>query len=397
MASKRQLSSWLKGLAEFAEDTEAPRDFWLWAGISTIASAVQRKVWVPYGIETIYPNMYILIIGPPASRKAAPINLSKKLLQELQVTISKDSGSKRALTKQMAAAVDKEKFFEPKGQKWIGQSAISIISRELSSLLAVEPKTMIEFLTDGYDCPEDKWEYGTSEKGEDILYYHVINCLLGTTPGWFANNLPQEAVGSGWTSRHIIIFGDKVYKRVPRPELTERQKHVYKSLVNDLQLIAGLVGEMSWSKEAGEYFDNWYKDIDKNLSKIKDERLAPFGGRVHVHVIKTAIVLHLDRSSVLELEADDVGRAIELVWGTIPGASQAFGGFGPSRTSGEVHRIEQQVRIMKVVAFEELLAANLRHVNKSELVEILSTLVAAKKIQEFLDKEKGRLIYKWLG
>jgi hypothetical protein len=357
---------------------------------------LQRKVWLPYGIETIYPNMYVLIIGPPASRKAAPINLSKKLLSELQITVSKDSGSKRALTKQMAAAVDKEKFFDSRAKEWRPQSAISIISRELSSLLAVDPKTMIEFLTDGYDCA-DKWEYGTSEKGEDILYYNCINCLLGTTPGWFANNLPQEAIGSGWTSRHVIIYGDRVYKRVPRPDLTERQKRVYKSLVNDLQLIYGLVGEMTWTPEAGSYFDSWYMQIDEHLRKIKDERLAPFGGRIHVHIIKAAMVLHVDRSDELVLETDDIGRAIDLVWRTIPGASQAFGGFGPSKTSVEVHRIEQQVKLTRVVSFEELLATNLRNCNKTELREILETLVAAGKIKELIDKQKGKLFYEWKG
>jgi hypothetical protein len=137
--------------------------------------------------------------------------------------------------------------------------------------------------------------------------------------------------------------------------------------------------------------------IDEHLRKIKDERLAPFGGRIHVHIIKAAMVLHVDRSDELVLETDDIGRAIDLVWRTIPGASQAFGGFGPSKTSVEVHRIEQQVKLTRVVSFEELLATNLRNCNKTELREILETLVAAGKIKELIDKQKGKLLYEWKG
>jgi hypothetical protein len=71
----RKFPSWLQALSLYAEETEAPRQFWTWAGISTIASALQRKVWLPFGFEKLYPNLYVILVGPPASRKAAPISL----------------------------------------------------------------------------------------------------------------------------------------------------------------------------------------------------------------------------------------------------------------------------------------------------------------------------------
>src|SRR3990172_7573375 len=35
--AKRQCDNWLISLMDYVEETEAPRVFWLWAGISTIA------------------------------------------------------------------------------------------------------------------------------------------------------------------------------------------------------------------------------------------------------------------------------------------------------------------------------------------------------------------------
>jgi hypothetical protein len=56
------------------------------------------------------------------------------------------------------------------------QCPVALISKELSSFMAVNPKEMIEVLTDLFDS-HDVWEYKTSEKGTDKLYGVCVNCL----------------------------------------------------------------------------------------------------------------------------------------------------------------------------------------------------------------------------
>ena len=88
----RQCENWLKTLSQYVEETESPRVFWMWAGIYTIASTLQRKVWLPFGIETIYPCLYIMIIAPPGEvRKAGPVSVAKKLLQAVKIPVFVDS------------------------------------------------------------------------------------------------------------------------------------------------------------------------------------------------------------------------------------------------------------------------------------------------------------------
>ncbi len=390
----RKLPSWLNGLNQYVENTEAPRQFWLWAGISTIASALQRKVWLPFGIETYYPNLYILIVGPPASRKALPVGLSKDLLIQIETPVSKDSSSKRAFTKELAET-GKTEIFMLNGTR-TGQCAISVISKEMSSLLAVNPKEMIEVLTDLYDS-HDRWQYGTSGQGEDILFNVCVNCLIATTPTWFSANLPQEAIGGGYTSRHVIVYGNQVYKRVPRPTITKEQKTLFKILVSDLAHISTLTGRFKWTSAAETLFDSWYKQIDNKIKETHDERLHPFIGRMHTMVLKTSMCLQVSTSDELILSEGIMQTAITMLEDVLSTASEAFGGHGRSRTALDVERVKGQLRILKVTNTMELLRLNVRHLNQTELKEVLGTLQGMGLITLVFENRTNKVEVRWLG
>ena len=389
----RKLESWLKGLLSYVEDTESPRQFWEWAGISTIASALQRKVWLPFGIETYYPNLYLLIVGPPASRKNLPIRFSKDILSEINIPVAADSGSKRSFTKELAETGKREAFNY--NGKLHGQCALSVISKEMSSLLAVNPKEMIEVLTDVYDS-HDKWDYKISQD-EDRLFNVCVNCLIGTTPTWVVANLPQEAIGGGYTSRHIIVYGNEVYKRVSLPFMTLDQEKLYKILVSDLLHISKLVGEFSWGKDAYSIYDKWYQKIDDKLKETTDERLHPFIGRMHAMVLKTAMALRVDHSDDLMFTPFEIEISISMLEAVLKTAPEAFGGHGRSRTSVDTSRIMNQLKILKQTTFRELLRLNYRNTNLTELKEVVSTIQGMGLISCSFDNQSKSTKIIWLG
>lgn len=391
----RKLKSWLQGLRVYIEDTEAPRHFWQWAGISTIASALQRKVWLPFGMENYYPNLHILLIGPPASRKGNAVSFSKKILTEIQVPVSRDSLTRRELTKRLAAVRDTEHFIHPETKLLVAQSTISVISKEFSSLLSTDPKGVIELLTDLWDC-HDVWDHGTSEKGEDILYNVCVNALIASTPTSIAENLPKGAIGGGWSSRQIIVYGEEVYKRVTWPQLTEKQMKVYKALVNDLNHIHNITGIFEFDEKAYSMFDTWYQGIDSKIKEVKDERLHPFIGRMHAVILKTAMCLHIDYSDELKILPSDIELSIQMTEDILKTAAPAFGGFGPSKIATDIHRIRNQIRTYKNISLRELLSTNLHHMGKNELLEVLATLEAAGDIRRPYETEKNQTTIYWI-
>uniref|UniRef100_A0A6M3JKI5 Putative primase n=1 Tax=viral metagenome TaxID=1070528 RepID=A0A6M3JKI5_9ZZZZ len=387
----RKLPNWLKALAEYVEETEAPRHFWIWGGISTIASALQRKVWLPYGMENIYPNLYIMIVAPPASRKAGPPTFSKKILEDIQIPVAVDSSSKRALTQELAE-VAKTEYYIFNGKQY-QMAALSIVSKEMSDVLTLDPKGMIEILTSLYDS-HDKWKYKTSGSGQDYLYNVCLNCFFVTTPKYLVNNLPEEAIGGGFTSRFVIIAGSGIYKLVPIPP--EPPKTLYQKLAEDLSKIANLTGPFEWGEEAKEHFETWYRKIPDITKQIQDDRVHPFLGRIHVAALKVAMALQVAASDELVITPENLTQAIELVQAGIPGTTEALGGHGRSKLGPDTQRIEQQVLGLKEVGFKELFSINFRYLSLSEFEEVLKGLEAMGKVSLMVTSNGERRI-KWRG
>ena len=389
---KRKLSNWLTGLQEYVEDTEAPRDFWLWGGIFTLCATLQRRAWLPYGLESIYPNIYVLLIAPPGKcRKAGPPSLAKKMLIKAGIPVSIDSFSKRDFTKELAELYKTEHFTYENELR--PQTPIALISKEMSSLLAVDPKGMIEVLTDLYDS-HDEWEYGTSGQGHDKMYGVCVSCFIATTPVWFAANLPQEAVGGGYTSRHVIITGYDKYKRVPIPGIPDQV--LYNQLLSDLSIVAMLTGEFKWTDASRDFFKAWYKTLDDKVNMTKDDRLHSFIERMHVIALKVSMAIHVSYSNELVIELSDIEAATTLLETVLQTAGDALGGHGRSITSVDVELIMKQIRHRGSITFQELLSMNYRNTNKPELLTVLETIVGMGTVEERVSSI-GVKTYRWKG
>jgi hypothetical protein len=389
----RKCTDWLQTLREYIEDTESPRKFWLWSGLWIIGSALQRKVWIPFGLDTIYPNLFILFIAPPGwSRKGAPVALAKRILEDIQIPVGIDSPTKRHLTKRLHTLSETEQFFY-KGRNY-GQAPLALPSKELSSFLAVDPKGMIEALTDLYDS-HDKWDYGTSGKGEDLLRNLCISCLFATTPDWIANNLPEGSVGGGFTSRFILVSGLGKYKEVSWPPIPDAK--IYKMLKKDLETIRHLVGEFQIEPEAKEIYDKWYATIEPWAKQLGDPRLYNNFSRVHVQVIKTAMTLHVAKKDSLIIEPSDMTRSIRLIRDIYNTASDVFSGHGKNPLAKTMDQCIKLCREFGVITATKLLQLNYRDASRKTILEIVENLEAMKMIKAEADKDTGEIFITWQG
>jgi len=390
---ERRCENWLATLAAYAEDTESPRRFWLWAGIFTITAAVQRQVWLPYGMEPLYANLYVMIVAPPGRfRKSVPVSFAKKILTDLQVPVYVDSPTKRALTMALEKS-GKENHFTH-NTVYHNQCAYALISKELSSFFAVDPKAMVEVLTDLFDSHAE-WKYETSGKGSDSLRNVCLNCLLASTPTWIANNLPADAIGGGFTSRFVLVAETEKYKSVPRPAPPNEQ--LYNDLRADLAKISKIVGEFSWGPGAGEYFDEWYDALEKKVHVTKDRRLHGYIERMHIIAIKTAMALRLAYSHELVITISDIAQAAELIDDVLNTASTALGAHGRSTQSLSTFEIMQQVKALGRTTFKDLLKTNFFNTTKYELEQIVETLSAMGHIKSSYNPNTAITEITWIA
>lgn len=388
----RKCSNWLETLGEYVEDTESPRQFWLWSGIFVIGAALQRRVWFPFGMDTIFPNQFILTVAPPGwHRKGAPVSFAKRILEDIQLPVGIDSPTKRHLTKRLAALSETEHFFYKQFKRV--QAPLALVSKELSSFLAVDPKNMIEAVTDLYDS-HDKWDYGTSDKGEDFIRNVCICCYFATTPDWIAENLPQAAIGGGFTSRFVIISGKEAYKDVAWPKLPDQI--IYKKLKVDLETISHLVGEFSWQEDAFQFYNEWYLKIKEWAKDVGDDRLYNNFSRVHVQAIKTAMCLHVARDDSLILDLEDIETAATLLREVYDTASEAFASHGRNPMAISADKIVKQCRLFGETSAGHLLKLNYRDVSKKTLFEILENLEYQKLISIEYNEQTKTTFIKWI-
>ena len=92
--SNRKCKNWFEAYIEFTEDFESPPMFNKWIALLTLSVAAGRKVWLEEANNCVWPNLYVVLVGPSgigkgqAMREALPfIELTGVPRSPDQVTI----------------------------------------------------------------------------------------------------------------------------------------------------------------------------------------------------------------------------------------------------------------------------------------------------------------------
>ena len=189
-----------------SKGTEIPPNFALWCGISTLATALGRKVWLDRGVFVLYPNFYIILVAASGKcRKGTSIRQALKILNNLQ---PRPNFIAQKLTPEaLIDALGGHETLDDKVVKTPNKSATGIIvAEELATFLNKRSyeQGLGELLTDLFDCPQE-WLYHTKGGGKLFLNNVCINILSASTPDWLRDAIPQSAIGGGLTSRVIFV------------------------------------------------------------------------------------------------------------------------------------------------------------------------------------------------
>src|SRR5881392_954145 len=129
----RNFSDWLEGFCDYAQFGEAPRNMYFWVGVSAIAGALRRKVWIDQAYFKWYPNFYIILVAPPGIvSKSTTAGLAMQLLRRVPgINFGPDVVTWQALVGSFQEA--SEMF--PYGDDYLPMCALTIESSEFGNLL----------------------------------------------------------------------------------------------------------------------------------------------------------------------------------------------------------------------------------------------------------------------
>lgn len=359
----REAGNWLNAYMEYTKECESPDNFHIWCALSDLAAVVRRNVVLDQGNYVLFPNLYVALVGPPArTAKSTAIRMGRQLITQVPgIVIGPDACSREQLIRAMSTS------------KLDNKCCMTIHSTEFSSIIDTSGILMIQFLTDIYDCDYNNprgWRYETKTQGKDEIINPFLNMLVGTTPSYIAESMPDSIIGHGFTSRTIFVHEDKERFENPRPKAPDPA--LVEALVRDLTRIANMHGVFQWDKSGQDAYDAFYHDLYRKIPE--DHRLEGYHFRKKIHVLKTAMLLSMAERDELLLDKVMIETAAKLLDAIEPQMARTFSAVGKYDKAIDLERIGSQIVAAGGMWVSDLYKRNYFVGNEQDISLIISTL-----------------------
>lgn len=368
---------------QYTEKTECPTFFHRWTAITSLGAFLGRRVYFQHGHFTLYPNIYSMLIGSPGTKKSSAIKIGAKLLKQAGYTTFA-----ARKTRQEKFLLDLAEQQEPGEEDILEQNLFAdspelqnpaecfVAADEFNNFIGVGNLEFMSILGELWDY-EGIYDYKLKNSKSVRITDPTISILGGNTPTGFSHAFPTEAIGQGFFSRLLLVYGEPSgvkYTFPPPPDLSLQSE-----LVAYLQNIREtVIGELKMSADSIQLLDKIYHSWEG----IDDVRFEHYTNRRLTHLIKLCLVFAAARLS-MTIELEDVIYANTVLTFTEHLMPKALGEFGKARNSDVTHKIMQLLdSANKPVELRDIW----RHVHtdlekREQLIEILGNLSLAGKIQ----------------
>lgn len=316
-ASTRRLPSFIEAFVEATNGLKSPPIFRRWAAISAIAGALEKKVWITTDQGDIFPNMYILLVGPPGVGKGEAL----KTLRYLWSTLGEDFHVASS-TVTHASMLDElkeahRKIFRPADASPLTEfHSLQVASTEFSTFLPVYDTTFMSYLQQWYDCEDVAFSESRRgrKKGQEFkntIKAPQVSLIAGTTPDFLGKLLPEGAWNQGFCARVIPIFSDSIIQ-VKFWNGARRSPQLMDHLVHDLKQIHETFGQLIWEPEAAFAMQEWV--AMGAIPLPTHPRLINYNTRRPVHLFKLTAVCCISRADHnMTITLQDFATALDLL------------------------------------------------------------------------------------
>lgn len=353
----RQLDNWLHEYMEYSAYSEAPDKFHFWTGVSVIAGALRRHVWMDMGYFQWTPNFYIVFVAPPGIvSKSTTANIGMGLLRRLNdIAFGPDAVTWQSLVQSLANSTES---FELNGE-YYPMSAITIVSSEFGTFLNPNDREMVDVLVSLWDGQLGVWKKATKTQGDDAIENPWINIVACTTPAWIAGNFPEYMIGGGFTSRTVFVYGERKrhLSAYPGDHLPPDHQARQDKLVHDLEVIATeMKGQFVLSPDAKIWGEQWYANHfnTPHPPHLNNERFGGYLARKQTHIHKLAMVLSASESNDLIIEQKHLEEADQIMTGLEFDMPRVFSNIGKSDATRAISDLVQYIKANGKMSATEL-------------------------------------------
>ncbi len=384
----RNVEDWIEGYLAYTENSEPRETYRRWVAISTLASVLQRKCWLNWGTEVFYPNMFIVLVGPPAARKGTAMRPGKGFLHRMGLAISADESSRQKLIKALS---DAQAIVQLDNGDTIHHCSLTVISTELTVFLGYEDKEFLTMFCKLYDC-EDCYVYDTYQRGREEVPNVWVNLQGATTPAQLQAAVPEGFIGSGFTSRVIFVFEEDKEKVVIKPDLTDEQKELEIVLQEDLAHIHSLVGQFQTTSDFERLYTEWRMNSEET-KPFSDSRLEYYLQRRPTHLFKLSMIISAARNDSLVITGEDLRTAIQNLEEVEAKMPSVFAGLGSNPLAGVQAKLKRMLRERREINMKEIAQELESEASHTQLSEAIRSLEQMGLVSLELTKRPPTLIY----
>ena len=344
----RKFSDWVVEFATYTSGIRSPEVFRTWSALSCIAAALERKCYVHLSDHDVYPNLYVLLVGPPASGKSLACNEGRKIVRRVNgVKLGPQDVTEASLYDRLQASTG---HTPREGQAPLLHHSLTVQVPEMGTLLKSGDINFCNALTSLYDC-EESFEKGRRTTEDNVIQNSFLNLIICGTPSNVSDVFTPKILEQGLPSRFIMVYSEKPKDLPPllrSHEEAETRKgtrsDMAKELAIDLGLIYKLSGEFIFSPEAGEEFVSWY---DKGmLPIIEDNKFLYYNDRRHLHMAKLMMCIAAARRDSMIILPEDFQTAKALLLATEKDMNKAL------EYSGANSYYPEMVKLVRFIAAE---------------------------------------------
>ena len=293
----------------YTEGQPTPPRFRRWAAIGAVAAALERRVWTITAGRATYPNLYVLLVGPPTSGKTVAIDIVYDFWRESKAFHVAPKGMTTAALVDALKEADKKQLI---GGHLVEYHSLQIAAPEFGTFIHAHDLEMLANLNDIWDSPRT---YGQRRRhvngGKPIDIIHPqLNILAGAQPGFLASVMPEEAWAMGFTSRLLMIYGQEA----PLISLfngTPLNKQTFQSMTRQMVQFSKAHGQFQWTPEAANEIERWYQIRMEPIPS--HSKLQNYNGRRILQFLKLCMVASCARSVSegidLVIRLEDIQRA----------------------------------------------------------------------------------------
>lgn len=375
--------SFIANYMDSMADVETPYAYDFWCACWLLSVALGREIRIERPRAPVYMNLYaILTAESGVTRKSTAVKAATEIAQQFmqehapQMRMVQNATTPRKLLMLMN---DLTQVYDT------AQLVISV--EELVTVLGKQHYQMPGFLTDYYDCPNQRTSGGSYGAEYTVNVRRAFVSLIGaSTPSWLVDSITPAVIEGGFTSRCLFIVAEDRKRRVAWPIANDgvARRSMSDTLVGIHKRaceVNARIGGIPLSVGAIEDFTSWYNTRDEH----RDPFRASFEAREDHHVLRLAGFLCAS-DGTWEIQYTHIRQAIKIIRAIKEDAANLFAKHAPvgKTVAGVGALVDRLIGAGKAGLSQAQLGGMVqRYMTREHLHLVLAIMLELELVQKF--------------